>query len=224
METFVLQAEQRKVVGRAENKRLRRQGYLPAIVYGGSGKAVNIQIEHNSMLRNLEKPGFYSNILELSLDGKSQKVYLKDLNRHPSKKVILHADFQRVEETVELNIRVPLLLVNEDNCLGVKQDGGVVSRLLTEVEITCLPKDLPPAIEVDIENLKVGEAIHFSDLSLPTGVKLTALLRGGDETTSVVQVLSPKGLEADDDEDITTLVGDSEESGEEGSEESADKE
>ena len=177
---------------------------MPAVVYGGAGQAVNIQIEHNSMLRNLEKSGFYSNILDLSLDGKSQKVYLKDLNRHPSKKLILHADFQRVEETVELNIRVPLLLVNEDLCEGVKQDGGTVSRLMTEVEVTCLPKDLPQAIEVDIESLKIGEAIHFSDLSLPNGVKLTALLRGGDESTSVVQVLSPKGLEADEEDSLET--------------------
>ena len=204
METFVLQAEQRNALGRAENKRLRREGYLPAVVYGGHGEAVNIQIEHNAMLRNLEKSGFYSNILDLSLDGKSQKVYLKDLNRHPSKKIILHADFQRVEETVELNIRVPLLLVNEDLCEGVKQDGGTVSRLMTEVEVTCLPKDLPQAIEVDIESLKIGEAIHFSDLSLPNGVKLTALLRGGDESTSVVQVLSPKGLEADEEDSLET--------------------
>ena len=204
METFVLQAEQRNAVGRAENKRLRREGYLPAVVYGGHGESVNIKIEHNAMLRNLEKSGFYSNILDLSLDGKSQKVYLKDLNRHPSKKIILHADFQRVEETVELNIRVPLLLVNEDLCEGVKQDGGTVSRLMTEVEVTCLPKDLPQAIEVDIESLKIGEAIHFSDLSLPNGVKLTALLRGGDESTSVVQVLSPKGLEADEEDSLET--------------------
>ena len=204
METFVLQAEQRNAVGRAENKRLRRAGYFPAVVYGGHGEAVNIQIEHNAMLRNLEKSGFYSNILDLSLDGKSQKVYLKDLNRHPSRKIILHADFQRVEETVELNIRVPLLLVNEDLCEGVKQDGGTVSRLMTEVEVTCLPKDLPQAIEVDIESLKIGEAIHFSDLSLPNGVKLTALLRGGDESTSVVQVLSPKGLEADEEDSLET--------------------
>ena len=94
METFVLQAEQRNAVGRAENKRLRREGYLPAVVYGGHGESVNIKIEHNAMLRNLEKSGFYSNILDLSLDGKSQKVYLKDLNRHPSKKIILHADFR----------------------------------------------------------------------------------------------------------------------------------
>ena len=219
METFVLQAEQRNAVGRAENKRLRREGYLPAVVYGGAGEAVNIQIEHNAMLRNLEKSGFYSNILDLSLDGKSQKVYLKDLNRHPSKKIILHADFQRVEETVELNIRVPLLLVNEDLCEGVKQDGGTVSRLMTEVEVTCLPKDLPQAIEVDIESLKIGEAIHFSDLSLPNGVKLTALLRGGDESTSVVQVLSPKGLEADEEDSLET-EGASEEIQEEESAES----
>ena len=218
METFVLQAEQRNVVGRAENKRLRRQGYLPAVVYGGAGEAVNIQIEHNAMLRNLEKSGFYSNILDLSLDGKSQKVYLKDLNRHPSKKLILHADFQRVEETVELKIRVPLLLVNEDLCDGVKQGGGTVSRLMTEVEVTCLPKDLPQAIEVDIESLQVGEAIHFSDLSLPDGVKLTALLRGGDESTGVVQVLSAKGLELEEDETDSFQTEDaSEETKEEGS-------
>tara|TARA_B100000579_G_scaffold412127_1_gene403551 strand:+ start:2010 stop:2675 length:666 start_codon:yes stop_codon:yes gene_type:complete len=221
METFVLQAEQRNVVGRAENKRLRRQGYLPAVVYGGTGEAVNIQIEHNAMQRNLEKPGFYSNILDLSLDGKSQKVYLKDLNRHPSKKLILHADFQRVEEAVELNIRVPLLLVNEDICEGVKQDGGTVSRLMTEVEVTCLPKDLPQSIEVDIENLKIGEAIHFSDLSLPNGVKLTALLRGGDESTGVVQVLSPKGLEVDEDDSLEAQDA-TEETQEEESEESED--
>jgi len=199
METFVLQAEKREVVGKAGNKRLRREGYIPAVVYGGSRDVVAIQIEHNSIMKSLDVAGFYSNILELHLDGKSEKVYLKDLRRHPSKKEILHADFQRVEEAVELNIRVPIRLLNEDKCVGVKQGGGVVSRLITEIEITCLPKNLPPSIEIDIENLNVGEAIHFSDLKMPEGVSLTALIKGGDEMTGVVQVMTPKGIEIDDD-------------------------
>ena len=199
METFVLQAEKREVVGKTGNKRLRREGYMPAVVYGGSRDVVAIQIEHNSIMKSLDVVGFYSNILELHLDGKSEKVYLKDLRRHPSKKEILHADFQRVEEAVELNIRVPIRLLNEDKCVGVKQGGGVVSRLITEIEITCLPKNLPPSIEIDIENLNVGEAIHFSDLKMPEGVSLTALIKGGDEMTGVVQVMTPKGIEIDDE-------------------------
>ena len=200
MESFVLQAEKRDVIGKAGNKRLRREGYMPAVVYGGSRDVVAIKIAHHSMMKSLDRAEFYSNILELFLDGKSERVYLKDLRRHPSRKEILHADFQRVEETVELNIRVPLLLVNEDKCVGVKQGGGVISRLLTEIEITCLPKNLPPSIEVDIENLNVGEAIHLSDLKMPEGVSLTALIKGGDATTGVVQVMTPKGIEEIDDE------------------------
>ena len=219
METFVLQAEKREVLGKTENKRLRREGYMPAVVYGGSRDVVAIQIEHNSMMKSLDMAGFYSNILELCLDGKSEKVYLKDLRRHPSKKEILHADFQRVEETVELNIRVPLRLLNEDKCVGVKQGGGVVSRLLTEIEITCLPKNLPPSIEVDIENLNVGEAIHLSDLKMPEGVSLTALIKGGDETTGVVQVMTPKGIEIDDE-----IVEEEQESDEAAAEEESSEE
>ena len=205
METFVLQAEKRDGVGKGNSKKLRRDGYMPGIIYGGSKDVVNIKIEHNAMLRNLEKEGFYSNILEISLSGKSEKVFLKDLHRHPARKEVLHADFQRVEEAVELSIRVPIHLINEDNCIGIKQGGGVVSRLLNEVEVTCLPKDLPPFIEVDIENLNLGEAVHFSELQLPDGVRLTALLKGGDETTGVVQVMTPKGMAADDEDDANIV-------------------
>jgi len=200
MDNFDIQAETRFDTGKGSNRKLRRNGFVPAVIYGGSGEVEKIKINHNAMLRNLEKVGFYSNILELTVEKHTQRVFLKALARHPSKKEILHADFQRVDDSVQLNIKVPVNLTNEEKCIGVKQDGGVVSRLLTELEITCLPKDLPQSINVDIENLGVGEAIHLSDLVLPVGVELTAILKGGDDTTSVVQVSSPKVLSNEDEE------------------------
>lgn len=198
MENLKIKAENRIEIGKSSSRRLRKSGYLPGIVYG-NGESKKIKINHNLMLRCLEDNSFYSNILTLEIESSKEKVYLKSLSRHPSKKQILHADFQRVDENAELSIKVPVKLINEDTCVGVRMGGGVVSRLLNEIEVLCLPKNLPSSIDIDIANLETGQSVHIGDLSLPEGVRLASLAKGGDTSISVVRVSTPKGTSEDED-------------------------
>ncbi len=131
-----------------------------------------IEIDHNELLINLKKEAFHASILNLVVDGKKQQVLLRDTQRHAYKPLVLHIDFQRVDATHELHIKVPLHFVNEDTAPGVKLSGGLVNHVITELDVQCLPKDLPEFIEVDIGALKVGDSIHLSQLKLPKGVKL----------------------------------------------------
>ena len=198
MENLKIKAENRIEIGKSSSRRLRKSGYLPGVVYG-NGESKKIKIEHNYMLRCLEDRNFYSNILTLEIESSEEKVYLKSLSRHPSKKQILHADFQRVDENAEISIKVPINLLNEDNCVGVRLGGGVVSRVLNEIEILCLPKDLPASIDINIENIEAGQSVHIGELNLPEGVRLAALAKGGDTSISVVRISTPKGTSEEED-------------------------
>ena len=213
MENLKIKAENRIEMGKGPNRRLRRSGYLPGIVYG-NGEPQKIKINHNNMIRCLQDPEFYSNILTLELESIEEKVFLKSLSRHPAKKQILHADFQRVNEDAEISIKVPIKLINEDKCVGVRLGGGVVSRLLNEIEILCLPKNLPASIDIDIENLEAGQSVPIGELNLPEGVRIATLAKGGDTSISVVRVSTPKGA-IEEDSDITS-EDDSEEGSQEG--------
>ncbi len=213
MENLKIKAENRIEMGKGPNRRLRRSGYLPGIVYG-NGEPQKIKINHNNMIRCLQDPEFYSNILTLEIESIEEKVFLKSLSRHPAKKQILHADFQRVNEDAEISIKVPIKLINEDKCVGVRLGGGVVSRLLNEIEILCLPKNLPASIDIDIENLEAGQSVPIGELNLPEGVRIATLAKGGDTSISVVRVSTPKGA-IEEDSDITS-EDDSEEDSQEG--------
>ena len=202
MENLKIKAENRIEMGKGPNRRLRRSGYLPGIVYG-NGEPQKIKINHNNMIRCLQDPEFYSNILTLEIESIEEKVFLKSLSRHPAKKQILHADFQRVNEDAEISIKVPIKLINEDKCVGVRLGGGVVSRLLNEIEILCLPKNLPASIDIDIENLEAGQSVPIGELNLPEGVRIATLAKGGDTSISVVRVSTPKGA-IEEDSDITS--------------------
>jgi large subunit ribosomal protein L25 len=170
MDKFQIEAESRNDRGKGASRRLRRAGKIPAIVYGAGGEPNAIQLGHTDMLLHTAHEAFYSHILTLKVDGRSERVVLKDMQRHVYKPFIMHMDFLRVSEREALTMRVPLHFINEDRCVGVKTGGGIVSHLMSDLEIVCLPKDLPEYIEVDIEQLQIGESIHLSELALPPGV------------------------------------------------------
>ncbi|MGR8920487.1 MAG: 50S ribosomal protein L25/general stress protein Ctc [Gammaproteobacteria bacterium] len=194
MNKFEIEAESRHDRGKGASRRLRRAGKVPAIVYGAHKDPVAIQLGHNDVLQHAEHEAFYSHILDLKIDGTAEKVVIKDMQRHPFKPFIQHMDFQRVDESEALTMRVPLHFLNEGTCVGVKQHGGVISHLMSDLEITCLPKDLPEYIEVDVAELDVGDAIHLGQLTMPEGVQITSLIQGGEDSLPVVQVIVPRAV------------------------------
>ena len=195
MQSFELNAEPRTDVGKGASRRLRRTGKVPGILYGADKETTMISLVHNDLMHQLEHEAFFSHILTIKLNGGSEKVVLKDLQRHPYKASLLHIDFQRVSESEELTMRIPLHFLNEDKCPGVKTGGGVISHIMTELEISCLPKDLPEYIEVDLINLELDDSIHLGDLKVPEGVVITALQHGGDASLPVVSVHVPRVIE-----------------------------
>jgi large subunit ribosomal protein L25 len=207
MDEFTLVAESRGDTGKGASRRLRKSEIVPAIVYGAKKAALSIQLKHSDVLKSSSQESFYSQILDLSIDGKVERVVLKDMQRHPYKPFVMHMDFQRVDESAALTIRIPVHFLNEDNCIGVKQEGGVIARLMTEIEITCLPKDLPESIEVDVANLSVGDAVHLADLVLPDGVEITAITSGGDGAAAIVQVTMPRMVEEEEEPDTEEVDG-----------------
>lgn len=208
MDQFELNAEKRLDVGKGASRRLRHAGKVPAVVYGGGKQPLSLQLDHNEMLRHLEHEAFYSHILTLKLDSDAEKVVLKDLQRHPHKPQVLHLDLLRIDEHEKLAMRVPVHCINEDKCFGVKHQGGVISHLLTEIEIRCLPKDLPEYIEVDLANVHVGTTLHIADIAMPEGVEIMALVHGGDPTQPVVSVHVPRvAAEAEEAEAAPAAAG-----------------
>ena len=169
---FEINAQVRTLQGSGASRRLRATGKVPGIVYGGEAAPQAIEIDHNELLINLKKEAFHASILTIVLDGKKQQVLLRDTQRHAYKPLVLHVDFQRVDATHELHIKVPLHFINEEIAPGVKLNGGLVNHVMTEVDVHCLAKDLPEFIEVDLSALKIGDSIHLSQLKLPNGVKL----------------------------------------------------
>ena len=186
--TYTLDAVMRTDAGKGASRRLRRTGKVPAIVYGGEGEAVSISLPENQLVRHLQEEQFYSSIINLKLDGGSEKVLLRDLQRHPARPIILHADLQRVSSNEKLKVVVQLHFVNEEACAGVKADGGKVSKAMMDLEVYCLPKDIPEFVEVDVIDLKMGESFHISDLKLPEGVESVQLAHGEDHDLSIATV------------------------------------
>ena len=204
MTDFVLNARARTDLGKGASRRLRRLAdEVPAIIYGGDVDPQPITLVHRELAHALENEAFYSHIISLQVDGKTQDVILKDLQRHPARRVILHADFLRVSRAQKFTTRVPLHFLNEEGCIGVRQQGGVIQHNLADLEIQCLPSDLPEYIEVDMAEIELGQILHISDLRLPAGVESVALAHGTDHDLPVVAVNKPKGR-SDDQEEATT--------------------
>ncbi len=201
-EDFVLNVEERKDLGKGASRRLRRlESKVPGIIYGGDRAPLSIATPLKELVKQLQQEAFYSHILTLKMDGKEVKVVLKDLQRHPAKGYPMHADFQRIDESQKITMRVPLHFINEDKCDGVKNGGGLISHQISDVEVSCLPQNLPEYIEVDMQAIKVGESIHLTDLTTPEGVQLVEISHGDahDHDLTVANVQAPKGG-SDDDE------------------------
>lgn len=211
-EDFKLEAQIRTDEGKGASRRLRHSGLTPAIVYGGKADPLSITLEHKELVKHLEHEAFYSHIIELNVAGKNEDVILKDLQRHPSKTQIMHADFLRVSKDQKFTTKVPLHFINESTAVGVKVQGGVVSHTMTELEISCLPANLPEYIEVDLAEIEIGQIVHISDLKLPEGVESVALSHGEDHDLPVASISKAKGASVSDEDEEASSA---EEGGEE---------
>ncbi|QQD17653.1 50S ribosomal protein L25/general stress protein Ctc [Spongiibacter nanhainus] len=207
---YTVSAKARTDVGKGASRRLRREAAeVPGIVYGGNKEPQMISIPHKDLTWFLSDEAFFSSVLNLEIDGKGESVVIKDLHRHPAKNQLLHADFMRVSADTKITLHVPLHFLNEEACVGVKMQGGKITHAMTEVEVACLPKDLPEYIEVDMLDVEVGTILHISDLKLPEGVESTALQLGEDHDQAICSVQTPRGGSSDDDEAETSEDGDS---------------
>ncbi|HAS50387.1 MAG TPA: 50S ribosomal protein L25 [Gammaproteobacteria bacterium] len=186
--TFELKAEPRSALGKGASRRLRRTACLPAILYGGGQEPQPLTLNHLELLNLMHKAGeaFYSHVLTLKIGDTVESAVVRDMHRHPFKPTIMHVDFLRASADRKLRVHVPLHFINESLSRGVKQQGGVVSHALIDIEIACLPKDLPEFIEVDLTELGMGEVLHLSDLKLPEGVEMATHVAAGSELDAIV--------------------------------------
>jgi large subunit ribosomal protein L25 len=191
-----INARKREAQGTGASRRLRRMGKVPGIVYGGNKDAENIELDHKDLFQNLRNEKFHASILTLKLGEANQQVLLRAVNMHPFKMQVQHVDFQRVSKDKKIHMKVPLHFVNAENSPGVKEQGGVVNHVLNELDIVCLPDDLPEFIQVDLSGLTVGHSIHVRDLNLPKGVEL-ALHK--DENPVVATIVIPKLVTEDEE-------------------------
>jgi len=197
---FELTAEPRSDLGKGASRRLRREGKVPAVLYGSHQEPASIMLSANELNKSLKHEAFYNHILTVQLEGKTERAVLKDLQRHPYKPTILHVDLQRINEAEKLHMQIPLHFINEEACVGVKLGGGSISHQTSEVEIHCLPKDLPEYIEVDMLEADIGTTFHLSDLNLPEGVVIPGLVKGGESDLPVASV-QKRGGGSDEDEE-----------------------
>ncbi|MEC4767844.1 50S ribosomal protein L25/general stress protein Ctc [Halomonas sp. CUBES01] len=202
MSDFSLKASVRHDLGKGASRRLRRANQqVPAVVYGGEKGAQSIAVEKTAFYKAIEDESFFSSVITLLIEGKEEQVVVRDLQRHPYKPLLTHADFLRVDATHEITMNVPLHVVGEDACVGIKDQDGELHVLANEVAINCLPKDLPDYLEIDISNVEVGTTLHLSDLALPAGVTSVDLSHGEDHDNAVLSVTKMKVRTSDEDED-----------------------
>lgn len=201
MADFELNAEVRTDKGKGASRRLRRNAdMIPAILYGAGEEPLSLTLAHKDIHKACENEAFFSHIITINSDGISQQAIVKDLQRHPAKDRIMHADFLRIRMDQAITVEVPLHFLNEESCVGVRQGGGNVSHNMTSIEISCLPGDLPEYIEVDINELDLGDSIHMSDLKLADALSIPSLQQGADHDHVVVSVNAPKRAEEVDEE------------------------
>jgi len=187
--SFVFDVEVRAELGRGHARRLRQAGKVPAVLYGGSEAPLGLVFDHNKVLKALENEATYSHILTLRFDGKEETAILKDLQRHPSRPIIMHMDFQRVSESQKIRVHVPLHFVGQEIAVGAKK-GGVITHNLVDVEVVCLPSRLPEFLEVDMAKVDLGQTVHLSDIVLPPGVEIVELHQGPEHDLVVAAIQS----------------------------------
>jgi large subunit ribosomal protein L25 len=181
-----INAVKRDVKGTGASRRLRRAGTVPGVVYGGGKAAVNLEVNHKELFLQFRHEAFHASILSLILDGKKEDVLLRDFQMHPVRNTIQHIDFQRVSANEKIHVKVPFHFLHEDTAPGVKLDGGIVAHILTEAEVSCLPKDLPEFIEVDLAALNMGDSVHLSQITLAKGIEFVQLAHGNDAAVAAI--------------------------------------
>ena len=199
-ESFVIEAEPRTDLGKGASRRLRREGKVPGVIYGSGKEPTSISLTHNELAHQLENEAFFSHILTVKVGKKEEQAILKDLQRHPSKPVVLHVDLQRVSAKEKIRVQVPLHFLNEETSPGVKA-GGLVSHHINEVEVSCFPKDLPEYIEVDVGALDLEGIVHLSEIGLPSGAELVELSHGEGHDQSVISIHLPRGAHEEEEEE-----------------------
>ena len=199
---FVLNAELRADMGKGASRRLRHAGKVPAIIYGSGKEPTPITLEHNELAHQVDNEAFFSHILSVKLDGKDESAIVKDLQRHPSRPIIMHMDLQRISATETIRVNVPIHFINEELSPGVRE-GGLISHSISEVEIQCLPGKLPEYIEADLGELDLNAIFHLTDLKLPEGVEIVELTHGESHDQAVASVHMPRAAkETDEDEAV----------------------
>jgi len=192
-----IKAQARALQGTGASRRLRRADRVPGILYGGGKEATPIEFDHNDLYHKLKLEAFHASILTMEMDSGKEQVLLRDVQMHPFRQIVLHVDFQRVAADKKIHMKVPLHFVNDDIAPGVKLSGGLVSHVMNEVNIACLPKDLPEFIEVDLKDLTAGHSIHLSQLPMPAGVEVVAK-KGEDPTVATIVI--PRAVAAEEEE------------------------
>jgi large subunit ribosomal protein L25 len=215
----------RKAQGTGASRRLRNSGRVPGIIYGAGQEAQQIELDHNAVSRHLKAEAFHASILDMSVDGAKQQVLLRDFQMHPWRPLVLHVDFQRVSKDHKIHMRVPLHFVNAEISPGVKTGGGIISHVMNEIDISCLPDDLPEFVEVDLGHLDLGHTIHADEIKMPKGVELTSRVRVDNPVVATVQV--PRALASEEAEagaPTTEIIGEkAPAAGEAGDKKEADK-
>jgi len=200
---FELSAELREDLGKGASRRLRRHAdKVPAIIYGGDKEPQPLTLVRKDLEKALENEAFFSHVLTIHVGTDKQTAILKDLQRHPARETVTHADFLRIDENRAIKVNVPIHFINETKCHGVKIQGGIIQHQATDIEVQCLPSDIPEYIEVDMLDVHTGQIIHLSDITLPEGVASVALALGEDHDLAIASVIAPKGVsEAGEEEE-----------------------
>ena len=220
MATTEVNAVSRSVQGTGASRRLRRSGKVPGILYGANEGAQVIELDHKAIMLQLRHEAFHASILSMNIDGKKQNVLLRDVQMHPWKREVLHIDFQRVDAKQKIHMRVPLHFINAELAPGVKLGGGIVNHVMSELEVSCLPADLPEFIEVDVAELELGHSVHLAELKLPDAVESVQLTRGDDAVVATVQV--PRAIVEPEEEVVAGEEGAEAEAAEAGEAPAAD--
>jgi large subunit ribosomal protein L25 len=219
-----INAKERKSKGTGASRRLRHEGTTPGILYGGVKDSISLEIDTKELFMQFRHEAFHASILTINLEGKKESVILRDFQMHPVRNNIQHIDFQRINENEKINVKVPFHFVNEDTAPGVKIEGGLVSHIMTEIDISCLPKDLPQYIEVDLGELAMGESIHLSEVTVPDGVELPSLTDENDPAITSIskpkvvveeEIVTGASEEGEEDEGVESSDDSGNDSGEE---------
>ena len=211
-----LAASERQSEGKSANRNLRRSGYIPGVLYGGKDEPKKISIMEKDIVKATEIAGFATQILRISMDGKDVDVVVKEIQRHPATSRVLHADFMRVDPDSKITLVVPIRTLNDESCIGVKVGGGQVNHLINDIEISCLASNLPEQLEIDVQEMDIGDTISLSEIKLPEGVEITILQQDEDRDQAVVSVTETREMIIEEEEEDLELEEGEREEGEEG--------